>query len=179
MQPEDLDRVGADLGVLGEDIDAVLGRQRITVAGLAQFLDRAHHAERLHAAQLTLLYLNAVLGERASVVTAGDSAAVQHHGNFRALGLADHDVRRTGNDLNGLRSDIYLADHELIRVRVLLDLLDLPDHDLLEVLIQLLVILHFRSGERHGVHELLITHVQVRYVLSDPCQRCFHLPLTS
>ena len=40
-------------------------------------------------------------------------------------------------DLHTLSSDIYLADNQLICIRMLLDLIDLADHDLIEICIQL------------------------------------------
>ena len=43
----------------------------------------------------------------------------------------------TGYDLNGLAADIYLADDQLISIRVLLDLLNLSDDDFVKVCVKL------------------------------------------
>ena len=46
-------------------------------------------------------------------------------------------IRSACYDLHTLSSDIYLADDQLICIRMLLDLIDLADHDLIEICIQL------------------------------------------
>ena len=45
-------------------------------------------------------------------------------------------IRRSCYDLDHFAADIHLADDQLIRIRVALDLFDLSNNDLLQVLIQ-------------------------------------------
>ena len=69
-------------------------------------------------------------------------AAVQYHRHL----IAHMDVGRAGHDLDLLRSDIHLADDQLVRVRVLFNGKDLSYNDLLQIFIKLFIALYLGSG---------------------------------
>ena len=57
------------------------------------------------------------------------SAAVQNHGNQVALLY----VGSAGNDLDGLTPHIYLANHQLVRIGMSLDLFDASHYYLVQI----------------------------------------------
>ena len=67
-----------------------------------------------------------------AVMASCHTAAVQHNRNLVAL----MHIGSAGNDLNRLLADIYLADDQLIRIRMTLNGKDLSDDDLVQVCVQ-------------------------------------------
>ena len=140
MQSELLDRICTDYCIFRKNVNAVLRCFRIELSGGTELLDRAHHAVRLHAAQLALFDLDAALSHL-SVMIACDPSAVQYDRNLVAFFY----IRSTGHDLNRLSAYIYLADDQMIGIRVLLDLLDLSDHNFVQIAVCRLISLHLCS----------------------------------
>ena len=66
-------------------------------------------------------------------MSSGYTTSVKNNRNLVSLFY----VWSTSNDLDHLRSDIHLADDQLICIRMFLDLVDLADHDLVKICIQL------------------------------------------
>ena len=70
------------------------------------------------------------------------ASAVKHHRNL----VAFMHIIGSCHDLYGLTSNIHLADDQFVCVRMLLDLIDLTDHDLVKIRIQNLISFYLRSG---------------------------------
>jgi len=149
---------------LGEDIDAVLRSLGIGVAVASQLLDSAHHACGRNAAEFAGLDLDPVLREGTAVMSAGHTAAVQDHGDQRAL----KDIGGTCDDLHSLFSHIHLADDQFVRIRVLLDGQDPAYHDFFQIFVQTLDAVHLGAGHRHPVIVFLIGAFQPRYICFQP-----------
>ena len=94
----------------------------------------------------------------------GHPSAVQNHRNLRPLEY----IGRAGHDLGSPGSDIHLADHQLIRIRVFLDLFNPADHDFIQICIQFLITFHLGTGQRHRVRIFLRGHIQVRHICFYP-----------
>ena len=165
MQAECCNRVISRLhaGFRLELIEAVLRCLRIKLPGGTELFDRAHHTEGIDAPELARFDRDTFLRLR-SVVASRDASARKHNRCEHSL----VDIRRSGDDLNRLISDIHLADHKMIRVRMLLRLHYLSDDDVLQILVELLVSFNLRPGERHGVRVLLRRDVQIRNVHFNP-----------
>ena len=97
-------------------------------------------------------------------MSAGHSSAVQHYRHFCAL----HSVRRPGDNLDGLCSDIHLTDHQFVRIRMGRNLPDLSDYNFVQVLVQHCKSLAFGSGQRHRVHIFLRVFVKSRHIFLYP-----------
>ena len=164
MQSQQLDSVLAYRRIRGQYIQPVIGRVRIEELAGAQLLYGAHHALALHAAELALMYPDAVLGERPAVMTSGYSASVQHDTDL----VAFFHIGGSGDDLDSLLTHIYLTDDELVRIGVLFDTEDLTRHYLREVLVQTPVLLYLCSGQRHSVSILLRRDIKLRNICLQP-----------
>ncbi len=68
-------------------------------------------------------------------MSTGNTTAIQYNRNFCAFKY----IRCTCYDLNGLCSDIYLADNQLVCIWMWLDLYDLTNHDLIQIGIQFFI----------------------------------------
>ena len=69
-------------------------------------------------------------------------SSVQHHGHFVPFFY----IGSSGDDLDGLRPDVHLADDQFIRIRVALDLLDLSCYDLFQIFIKTLIAFYLGPG---------------------------------
>ena len=118
--------------VLRENIDAVFRCFRVHLSCASELLDRAHHTTGLNAAEFTFFDLDSTRSHF-SVVAACNTSAVKNNRNFVSLFY----IRSTCYDLYALCSDIYLADDQFICIRMFLNLVDLADHDLVKICIQL------------------------------------------
>ena len=119
---------------------------------------------RWNSAEHTVLDLDAFLGKCASVMSAGHPASGKNNRGKHALvriGCAGHDLYRPG-------SDIHLADHQMVSIRMLLDRSYLSDHNIFQIFIQYLVGLTFCSGKRHPVKIFLRGDIKIRYVFFYP-----------
>ena len=128
----------------------------VVVLGVETELGKpAHHAVGQHAAQLALFDFDA----------AGQHGLVQRRGNE----VADVDVPRTGDDLNGLRlSDVELADPHMVGVGVALHGQDSADDDVFQFRVPALDGFDLGAGERHGVVEFLVGNVVKINVIVEP-----------
>ena len=142
MQPEHFHGICSHFYFVREDIDAFFRRIRIHITIGAQFLDGAHHAVAFHPAQLPFLDLDSACHTGSGLMATCYAPSGKHD---RYLVSLMH-VIRTGNDLYGSVSDVYLADDELIRVGMPFNLADLTDDDLIQVGIQLFISLYLCSG---------------------------------
>ena len=97
-------------------------------------------------------------------MAAGNSSAVQNHRHL-VPGLY---IGRAGHDLRHFAADIYLADNQLVRIGMGLNLLDLPDHDIIQIRIGADISFHLRSGQCHRIRVLLRGHIQFRNISLDP-----------
>ena len=149
--------------ILRKNVNAVLRSFRIHISAGTQFLDGAHHTVGLDAAEFSFFDGDAARS-LLSVMASCHTAAVQHNRNL----VAHMNVGSAGNDLNRLLADIYLADDELIRIRMTLDGKDLSDDDLVQVCVQFFKSFHFGTGQCHGVGVFLRCHVQPRYICLNP-----------
>ena len=77
-------------------------------------------------------------------------------------------IRSAGHDLGSPGSDIHLADHQLIRIRVFLDLFNPADHDFIQIRIQFLITFHLGTGQSHRVRVFLRGHIQIRHICFYP-----------
>ena len=91
-------------------------------------------------------------------------AAVQYHRNLLPL----FHIGRASNDLDHTTSDINLADHQLIRIRMPLDLFNLPYHNLFQILIQTLVAFHLCPCKSHSIRILFGSHIQLGNICLNP-----------
>ncbi len=141
VKPQRFHRIRPDFCILRKDIDAFFRRLRIHIFVRSQFLDRAHHAPALYAAQFPLLDLHASCHTASRLMPACHASAVQHNRHliafFHIIGARD--------DLDSLFSHVDLTDDQFISIRMLLYLIDLPDHDLIQIRIQYLVSFYFCS----------------------------------
>ena len=55
-------------------------------------------------------------------------------------------IRSTCHNLYCLRSDIYLADHKFVRIRMFLNAFYLSDHNFIKILIHVLISFYLRAG---------------------------------
>ena len=97
-------------------------------------------------------------------MSACNASSVQHNRDLVSLFY----IRRACDDLNRLCSDVHLTDDQFVCVRVLLDFLDLSDHDPVQIRIHLLISLYLRSGERHRIGVLLRCHIKIRNICLNP-----------
>ena len=156
--------IGSHFCILRENINAVLRCFRVHLSGGAQLLDGAHHTIGLDAAELAFLDHNAALGHL-TVMIACHTSAVEHHRNLISLFY----IGGTCHDLCHLTvSDIYLADDQLVCVRMLLDFFNLTNHDLVQITVCRLKSLNLCSGQSHGIRKLLCRHIQIRYICFYP-----------
>ncbi len=176
VQPQRLHCVRADLyirvgRIAVEYIKSLLRRVRIHLPAGAKLLDRAHHAEGLHAAQLPFFYFDAARCFYA-VMTACHAPAVQHYRNHGAL---EH-IRRARHDLHRLArlAHLHLTDHQLIRIRVPLHLKHFADHNLFQVGVKACIALHLCAGQCHRIRIFLRRAVKPRHVRFNPRKRCIH-----
>ena len=70
---------------------------------------------------------------RFSIMSASYTSTVKNNRNF----ISFFYIRSACYDLHTLSSDVYLADDQFICIRMFLDLVDLADHDLVKICIQL------------------------------------------
>ena len=144
-------------------IDSILRSLRVKLSGASQFLDGTHHTVRLHAAQFSCLDAGSSLALIA-VMISGNHSAVQNHRHLVSL----FDIGRSGHDLYRFGSNVYLAYDQLVRIRMLLNLFNLSDHDFFQMLIQTLIILHFCSGQCHRVGIFLRRYIKIRHIHFNP-----------
>ena len=164
VQAQSLYRALSHDRILRENIDAVLRRFRVHLTAGSQLFDGAHHACTLHSAEFALFDLNAALDLLARLMSAGHASSVQNDRDFVPL----FHVRGAGHDLDRLCPDIHLADDQLVRVRMLLYLIDLSDHDLVQIRIQLLISLNLCPGQCHRVCIFLRSHIKIRNICLYP-----------
>ena len=114
---------------LRENVDTVLRCFRIHISGGTQLLNRAHHTVGFDSAKFTFLNTDAARCHLA-VMTACHTSTVQNNRNL----VSFFDIRSTSNDLDWcFLSNIYLTDDQLICIRMFLNLLNLSDHDFLQI----------------------------------------------
>ena len=118
--------------VLRKNIDSVFRCFRIHFSGASKFLDRAHHTKGLNATEFAFFDLDPS-GSHFSIMAACNTSAIKNNRNL----ISFFYIWSACYDLHTLSSDIYLADDQLICIRMFLDLIDLADHDLIEIGIQL------------------------------------------
>ena len=163
MQTKKLDSVCTNLYVITEHVDTVFRCLRMHVTVRTQLLDGTHHAAGFHTAKFTFLNLDTT-GCHFSVVISCYTATVK---NYRNL-LSHFYVGSSGNNLYSLTTHIYLAYHQLICVRMGLDLFDLSNHDLVQIRIQSHITLGLCSGQGHGIYIFLICRCQIRHIFFNP-----------
>ena len=164
IQAQRLDRALAHNCVFREDIDSVLRRFRIHLSRGAELFDRAHHTITLHAAEFSLLDFNSAGHFLSGLMSACNTSAVQHHRHF----VSFFHIRSPCNDLDRLCPDVHLTDDQLVCIRMLLYFIDLSDHDLVKIRIQLFISLYLCSGKRHRIRVLLCSHVEIRNICFYP-----------
>ena len=126
--------------IFREDVDAVFRSFRVHFSCASKLLDRAHHTAGFYASEFAFFDLDAARSHFA-IMTARNTSAVQNDRYF----VSFFDIRSTCYDLNGLCSDVYLADDEFVCVRVSFYFVNLSDHDLVEICIQFFEAFHFCS----------------------------------
>ena len=94
----------------------------------------------------------------------GHSAAIQHYRHLISLFY----IGSAGDNLNRLCSHIYLADNQLVRVRMFLNLFNLSNDNLIQIRVQLLKAFHLGSGQGHGIRIFLGRHIQIRHIHFNP-----------
>ena len=142
-----------------QDPEPVLIPYGDDLVGEAQLLAAAHHAAALDSAKLSRPYGLAVCGLGLAVKGSGDVGAVQCDRDlvpFLHVGCAGDDLDRL------VLSDVHLADHQLRRVGMGLDLLDPADHDSGDLLMPVFDGFQVGPGEDHTVDPLLVADVDVR-----------------
>ena len=127
-----LNRALTNYCILRENIDAVLRCLRVHLSCTSKLLNRAHHTTGLNSTEFTFFDLDSTRSHF-SIMTACNTSTVKNNRNFVSLFY----IWSTCYDLYALRSDVYLADDQLICIRMFLDLVDLADHDLVKICIQL------------------------------------------
>ena len=126
-----LDRTLAYYCIFRENIDTVLRCFRIHLSCASQLFNGAHHTAGLYTAEFAFFDLDSARSHF-SVMTACNTSAVKNDRNFVSLFY----IWSTCYNLYALCSDIYLADDQLVCIRMFLDLVDLADHDLVKICIQ-------------------------------------------
>ena len=141
---DDFVHVLADLYALViEDPDAVFIGRRAVVDGEAELFERAQHAVRLHAAELSLRDVDAA-GKIGIVLGNGDKVAFRY-------------ILRAGDDLKGLAlADVYHADPHVVGVFVLGHGQNLADDDIFDVLVHACGRLDLLTGDGHDLVVFLI-----------------------
>ena len=138
--------------------DTVLGDIGGDFVIKAQFLRTAEHAVTVNAPQLPAVDFHATLYLRLSVERSGDPAPIHANGHIGPF----VDVVCTGNQLQKLRlSDVYPANHQLVRIRVWLDLFDAAYLDTFDSCADLSTGFQVRTGHDHPVAELLDRHIYI------------------
>ena len=164
VQSQSLDCAFTHNSVLREDIDPVLRRFRVHLSRGAEFLDGAHHTIALHTAKLAFLDLHSAGYFLSRLMSACDASSVQHDRHF----VSFFHIRSSRDNLDRLCPDVHLTDDQLVRIRMLLNFIDLADHDLVKIRIQLFISLYLCSGKRHRIRVLLRCHVEIRNICFYP-----------
>ena len=164
VQTERFDRALSHDRVLRENVDAILRSLRIHFSVRSQFFDGAHHAAALHPAEFPFLDLHAAFNLLSRLVSSRDASSVQNDRNLVSFLY----VRSACHDLDRLCPDVHLADDQFVRVRMLLDLVDLTDHDLVKIRVHSLISLNLCPGQRHCVCVFLRGHVKIRNICFYP-----------
>ena len=147
-----------------QDPDAVSVGDGNDLVLKSHFAAGAEHAVGHNAPQLALLDLHAAFLLRLTVERSRDQAVMQRHRYICSL----KNIRSTGHDLEQsvfilafcfFVSDVDPADHELVRVRMRLDLLDLSHDHVLNVLAEPVAGLQVRSGHDHLIAELVYANI--------------------
>ena len=151
-QTQGIDCVGTYFHIIAENIDAVFRSLGIHIPAGSQLFNRAHHTVGGNSPQLSCFNGNALLRERAAVVSAGHLTAVKNHRHlvpFLHIGSAC-------NDLNGLSSDIYLADDQLVRVRMLFYFFYLANYDFFQIPVKPFIAFHLGAAHCHRIAVFLV-----------------------
>ena len=163
IQSQGFDRTLAYNSIFRENIDSVFRCFRIHFPCTSQFFDRTHHTAGFNSAEFTFLNFDSTRSFL-SVMTACYTSAVKNNRNF----ISFFYVWSTCNDLYRFCSNIYLTDNQFICIRMFLDLVDLSDHDLVQICIQFLEAFHLCSCQCHGICIFLCCHIKIRHIHFNP-----------
>ena len=149
--------------ILWKNINSILRCIRVHLFGTSQFFNRTHHTIRIHTAEFTLFDLDSSRSFLA-VMSACYPSAVQNNRNL----ISFFYIWGTGYDLNCLCPYIYLADDQLICIRMFFNFFNLANDDFVQVCIQLFKALYLCTCQGHGICIFLCCHIKIRHIHFNP-----------
>ena len=129
MQPEHLNGICSNFHIIVENVDSVFRRLRVHLFVRAKFLDRAHHTKALHSTEFAFFNFDSACYTLSRLVPARYTAAICYNRNFRSLKC----IGCPCHNLKSLCSNVYLTDYQLIRIRVLFNLVNLSDNNFVQI----------------------------------------------
>ena len=164
MKTKKLYCICSNLCIFRENVNTILRLFRIHLLCRTKFFDRAHHSVTWNSTEFSFLNLNSTGNSLSRLMSACNTSAVQNNRYFVTFFY----IRCTCYDLNGFCSDIYLTDNQLVSIRMLLDLINLSDYDLVQICIHLFKSFYFCSGQCHCIGIFLCCHVKIRNICFYP-----------
>ena len=152
------------LDIIVENINSILRCFRVHISCRTKFFDGTHHTVTRYSAEFSFFNLDPACNTLSRFMTSCNASSIQYNRNFCSLKY----IGCTCYDLNCLSSHIHLTDHQLVCIRVLLDLLDLTNHNLVKVSIQLFKTFYFCSCQCHCICIFLCCHIKLRHIRFYP-----------